>query len=256
MITLTLCSIAFRNEPIENLIPRIAQTGFAAVEIFGQQIEGKSDEELKKIKTLADKHRLKVLVLAPYFSFTRTREGYQESIERAKKFVHYCHVLDTPKIRTFTDVGPKGVSSQAATPEQWQQGIEGLQTIAALDRKIMLVLETHDQTLVNTTASTLRVLREVHAPNVKVLFQPTTFLKEGIIPAYDQLFPHIDHLHLNNHNPQDHSLWIEKGEVDYPVFFQHLQRTNYQGSASLEYCHDGATWEKVESGYKYIRKYL
>lgn len=256
MITLSLCSIAFRHDPIEQLIPRIAQTGFTAVEIFGMQIEGHSDAALKKLKTLADKNSVRILVLAPYFSFTRGKEEYRESVERAEKFVHYCRVLDAPKIRTFIDVGPTGLSSAAATQEQWQQGIEGLKTIAALDRNILFVVETHEQTLADTTASTLSVMRDVNAPNLKVLFQPASFIGEGVIPSYDQLLPHIDHLHLNNSNKKDGHIWIEEGEVDYAAFFQHLIRTNYQGSASLEYCCQGATWEKVKSGYEFIKKRL
>jgi 3-dehydroshikimate dehydratase len=252
---LSLCSIAFRYEPIEDLLPRIARAGFPAVEIFGMQIDGKSDTELQVIKAAADRAHVKILVLSPYFSFPRTQELYQESMARAEKFVHYCHVLDAPKIRTFIDVGPKGLGSAAATPEQWQQGVAGLKAITALDRSINFVVETHEKTLADTAASSLRIMQDVAAPNLKILFQPDTFIKEGILEAYDTLRPYIDHLHLCNLNAQNHSSWIEEGVIDYPAFFRHLKETNYQGSASLEYCHEGATWEKIESGYNYIKKH-
>jgi 3-dehydroshikimate dehydratase len=256
MITVSLCSIAFRNKPIEEFIPRIAEIGFDAVEIFGQQVEGKSDDDLRRLKDLAAKHCLQILALAPYFSFTRERAGYDESVARARQFVHYCQVLGAPKLRTFIDVGPNGVASAAATDAQWKQGIEGLQTITAFDRKINFVIETHEQTLADTIASTRRVIKEAAAPNLKVLFQPTTFLAEGIQKAYDALVPFIDHLHLQNHNPADGSCWIEEGEIDHPAFFQMLKTTGYKGSASLEYCCKGVTWDKVKSGHDYIRKYL
>jgi 3-dehydroshikimate dehydratase len=256
MITLSLCSIAFRSQPIEDLVPRIAQTGFDAVEIFGGQIENKSDDEVRGLKKLADRHKLKVLALAPYFSFTRDQAAYDESVERAGKLVRFSRLLGASKMRTFIDVGPTGVSSAAATPAQWQQGIRGLQTITALDRKITFVIETHPLTLADTIDSTQRVIAEAKSPNLKVLYQASTFIEAGIFKAFDALRPHIDHLHLHNHNPKDNSHWIEEGEIDHLALFKRLKETNYRGSASLEYCFQGVTWEKVESAHAYIRQLL
>jgi 3-dehydroshikimate dehydratase len=256
MITLSLCSIAFRHQPIEELVPRIAALGFDAVEIFGGQIEGKSDDELRSLKDLADRNHLQILALAPYFSFTRDQAAYNESVERAQKLVRFSRLLGAPKMRTFIDVGPTGVASAAATPEQWRQGIKGLQTITALDRTISFVIETHPLTLADTIASTERVMTEANSPNLKVLFQASTFITEGVFKAFDALWPHIDHLHLHNHNPRNHSSWIEEGEIDHPALFKRLQESGYHGSASLEYCGQGVTWEKVQSAYNYIRKYL
>ena len=37
------CSIAFRTEPIEEIIPKLARLGYQGVEIWGHHIDGKSD---------------------------------------------------------------------------------------------------------------------------------------------------------------------------------------------------------------------
>ncbi|HUT58144.1 MAG TPA: sugar phosphate isomerase/epimerase [Phycisphaerae bacterium] len=258
MITISLCSIAFRDEPIESLVPRIAQIGYDAVEIFGSQIDGKSDEELSALKDLCAEHGLRPLAVAPYLSLTRSREAYDESLACAERFVHYCRVLGAPKFRTFTDVGPKGIGSDVATPQQWAQGIEGLKHITALDRGIAFVMETHPQTLVDTVESIERVLAEVDAPNLKVLYQPgnTDFRQRGIIECWRRLRPHVEHMHIQNHRDDDAPPYVEEGTLDLPAFFRAVKADGYDGSMSVEYCWRDVPWEKVESACAYLAKYL
>jgi len=258
MITIALCSIAFRDDPIEELIPRIAQSGYDAVEIFGKQLEGKSDDELKQVRTVADQHNLGIVSVAPYLSFTQDQAAFDESIERGRRFVHYANVLGAEKFRTFTDVGPSGVGGTVATREQWAQGIKGLKELTAMDRDIRFVLETHAKTLADSLSNIERVLDEADEPNLEVLYQPSSnfFHDYGLVESYHRLKPSIAHMHLHNNNKETGEHWIEQGELDMAGFLQAIRDDGYDESVAIEYCGKGATWERVDSACEFVTRHL
>ncbi len=258
MITISLCSLVYREQPIDGLIPKIAASGFDAVEIFGAQLEGKSDSELTAIRKVAADNKLKILGMAPYLSLTRGQKEYDESIERVKKFMHYGEVLGCQRLRTFTDVGPTGVASAAATPEQWAQGIRGLKEITAMAPQLEFMMETHPLTLADTVESSQRVLREVGAKNLKLIYQPTTkdFLDKGIIESWRILKPDVTHMHLQNVGGEGNHGWMEEGKLDLANFLATVQADGYDGSISIEYHWKDTPWERIRSAYDFTAKAL
>lgn len=256
MITISLCSIAFRSEPIESLIPKIAEIGFDAVEVFGDHIEGRGDPELASIRELAAEHEVQILAMSPYLALTRGAAEYAESVERVKRFLHYGQVLGCRNIRTFTDVGPRGINSRSVTPALWEQGIRGLRQITALDRTFQFLLETHPFTLADTLDSTQRILGEVGAANLKVLYQPSTraFAQAGMIECWRALKRDVVHLHLQNVQ-QGADGWVEEGELDLAGFLQALRAEGYAGSVSVEYCWNNIPWERVKSAYDFVARH-
>ncbi|MEX0887631.1 MAG: sugar phosphate isomerase/epimerase [Phycisphaeraceae bacterium] len=257
-LTLTLCSIAFRNDPIEDIVTRAAALGFDGVEVFAKQIEEHDDEALLALRRLADEHRIALPVISPYFAFTRGQKEYDDAIATARRCVHAAQILGATRIRTFTDVAATGIGSDIATDAHWEQCVRGLRVVTALDRGLQFVVETHGHTLADTVDATLKLLERVDAPNLKVLYQPTTFRHhEGVDASFDALRPHTAHLHLQQQGTADGQGWLEApGEIDYPAFFDRLKRSGYRGTVSLEYCFKGVTWERVEAGYRYLAKHL
>src|SRR5688500_3442800 len=120
-ITLSFCSIAFRNEPIEDVVPRLAAIGYDAVEVFGAHVEKKTPDELKALRSLAENANIRLLVVAPYFILTRTRQHFDETMQIAERTAHAAKLLGASKIRTFTDVAGDGIGSDVATPAHWDQ---------------------------------------------------------------------------------------------------------------------------------------
>jgi 3-dehydroshikimate dehydratase len=258
MITISLCSLVYREQPITDLIPKIAACGYDAVEIFGGQLEGKSDAELAAIRDLAAKHNLKILGMSPYLSFTRGQKEYDESIEKVKKFMHYGDVLNCRRLRTFTDVGPTGIGSAAATPEQWAQGIRGLKEITKMAPDMEFMMETHPLTLADTIESTQRVLRDVGATNLKLIYQPTTnaFLERGIIESWRILKPDVTHMHLQNIGGAGNHGWMEEGQLDLANYLFTVKADGYDGSISIEYHWKDTPWERIKSAYDFTARAL
>ena len=46
---LTFYTIAFRNDPIEEILPKVARIGYDAAEVFWGQLDGKSDADLRAV---------------------------------------------------------------------------------------------------------------------------------------------------------------------------------------------------------------
>ena len=255
MITVALCTLAYRDEPVIDLIPKIAAAGYEGVEIFYTQLEGKSDAELAGIRKTAADNNLKIIAISPYLSFTRDMKGYDDSLAKVKEFIHYGEILGCHRIRTFTDVGPKGIASAAATPEAWAQGIRGLKQATALGPNYEFLLETHPLTLADTLDSTLRVLKDVAAPNLKVIYQPTTadFRNKGILECSRALKPHIAHMHVQNTaRPGSDRGWLEDGVLDMAGFLKTVQAEGYDSTISVEYYWKDTPWERIESAYKFV----
>ena len=256
MITISLCSIAFRNDPIEDLIPRIAADGYDAVEIFFGQLDGKTEAELANIKEIADEHKLEILVIAPYFILTRGQENYDNTLVDAQRYVDYGRALGATKMRTFTDVGPTGVGSDVVTPEQRAMCVKGLKVMTAMAPEMQWVLETHGGTLADTVESILKLIEEVGAPNLKVNFQVSNFVDTGLLQAYDALEKHIDHMHIHNRSPEGGGAYVYEGTINYEKFFKEIQARGYDESLSIEYCWKGVPYEESAKAYQYVAKIL
>lgn len=254
MITLSFCSIAFREEPIETVIPKLGEIGYDAVEIFAGQLEGKSDAELKEVRQLAQDSCLRIEVVSPYLWLTQDAELLNRSREIALKTIHQARVLGAPKIRTFTDSGPSGIGSRKATPEHWETAVSALQEFTREAPELLFVVETHELTLADTPESTLQLLDRVGNDNLTVLYQPNS--PETTLPYYEQLRPHIRHIHLHNLDEDGKGTWVDTGLIDIPVFLKCLVSDGYAHSLSVEYCWRGVTWERAEAAHAFLSPLL
>ena len=257
-IQLNFCSIAFRHEPLEQIIPRLTSIGYDGVEVFFTHVDGMDAAGLKAIRRQADELKIRLPVFSPYFCLTRGPVEYDQTLRTASRAIEVAQILGVTKIRTFTDVGPDGLASAHATNAHWEQAVRGLQTITAMDRNLEFVVETHEQTLADTVDTIRRLMREVSAPNLKVIFQSCKdFLRHGLNTAFDDLAPWISHLHLHQTAASQGDGWVESaGEIDFPDFITHIKRAGYRGSMSVEYCWRDVPWERAESAHRYLAKLL
>ena len=227
------CSIAFRNESIESIIPRIADAGFDGIEIFGGHIDGKNDDELMVIKKLADQHQLRIEILSPYFWFTNSKELHDESIERAQRFVHYARILECPKIRTFTDAGPTGIGSDIATDAHWQTAVAALQCVCDNGPDILFTVELHQKTLADSIPSALQLIERVKRDNLKLIYHTPGW---DLIGDFDFVQDHVRHIHVQNTGDATSPGFLDVGTCDLPAFFKHISECGYQHSLSSCYC--------------------
>lgn len=236
----------------------IAGAGFRGVEIWHPHVEHLDDEGLREMGRTCRVLGLDTPVIAPYFSFTRGRERWEESIRCAKRVLHAASIIGVRKVRTFVDCGNDGLTSQAAGSADWAAACDGLRTLCSMDTGVEFVLETHEKTLANDLPSVHRLLNEVSAANLRLNFQATpSFLSSGYLACLDDLFPHVSHMHWEQILPDGRPTFIEDaGMIDFPGLMQFLLDRRYSGTASLEYCWTSVPPERICSGHDYLVRFL
>jgi sugar phosphate isomerase/epimerase len=243
MIKLSLCSINFHTafskrgdkvtSKVEEIIPQVASLGFDGIEIWGRHLEGKSLPEIKKIKELTQEHNLEIPVISPYFDFTDTEEKWEESFNRALKFIEYSYYLGKPMIRFFSG----RVGSERASPEQWRKACRALRQICNIAEtyKIKIAAEIHDNNLMDTVPSTLRLLKEINKENLGIIFQPHSFSPLEVITSFEETFPYIFHIHLCNFTQEQKYSLLSEGIFDIKSFVKKVTAKNFKGYLSLEF---------------------
>ncbi len=252
------CSIALRNEPVETALREIAAAGFSGVELWYPHVEKLAVGELPGLKKTCDALGLTIGVISPYFSFTRRRERWEESIRTSVHVLRITEILGIKKVRTFIDCGPDGVASESAKPEDWDAAKEGLQRLCDLAPETNFVVETHEDTLADTLTSAQRIINDVARTNLRLNYQPTRdFMRRGYLECLETLFPAIDHMHWEQLRADGESTYLEEpGAIDFAKLIALLERKNYRGTASVEYCWQPVEKHRLATAGQFLRELL
>jgi len=255
-LSVGFCSIALRHSPVEEAVSRIALAGFSTIELWHPHIKELSLEKLSQLADAWKEMGIGISVLSPYFTFTRGRDKWLESISLADRSVVAARVLQAGKIRTFIDIGPDGLPSQKAKPSDWRRACRALRTICAFDRSLEFVIETHDNTLADTVDSVLRLVEETAEPNLKINFQANTdFMKRGYIESLEELWPHVTHMHWQQMKPDGTPTYLEEqGCIDFQEIGTFLAGRKYRGTISVEYCWQNLESNRIASACEFIRE--
>jgi len=248
-----LCTIAFRDDDVREVIDRAARLGFDEVEIIGKQVEEKTDAQLDAIKKTAEEAGMGISGLSPYFWLTQNAELLEHSISTAERFVAIARRLGAGMIRTFTDAGPTGIGSHEATEEHWAVAVQALQTMTAMAPEITFAVETHHNTLADTPESVESLLHRVDAPNLKILYQPLS--RKGVVGDFLRFEPLVRQIHLNPHLGPDPEAGLACCGYDYGALLECLGQRGYPHSCALEFCVPGTgSWEEIGTALAWCKQ--
>lgn len=248
-------SIAFRNEPIESVLPKLARLGYDGVEIWSGHLRGRQREELAAIRRTAEEHGLRIAVLAPVFRVTREiPDLIEESFSTAGRMVLVARSLagphGLPMVRTLVDAGEGSIGSAAASPAQWSRAVQALRRITALDPELVYVLETRRDTLADRPEPALRLLAEVGAANLRISYEPGD---GDPLPAWRALRDSVRHLHLHCQPTIGRSGYLEDGGHRLAELVAALRDDGYAGTLSVEYRGQDVAWERAASARAWLR---
>lgn len=247
------CSIAFRREPIAGTLQRLAQWGFAGVEAWGPHLDQLDDAGLDALRRQAADLGLAIPVVSPYLFLTREDpELLARSLETAERSVRQARRLGASRIRTFVDAGPQGIGSAQADDGHWARAVGNLRRITAMAPELLFVLETHPHTLADTVGTTQRLLREVGAPNLRVLFQP---LRADCADDWRTLREHVHHVHLQQHHASGHGHLDDEPDTLAPLLAR-IAADGYAGTMSIEYCWPDVDPARLQGGLSWLRAKL
>ncbi len=258
---ISLCSIRFREEPIEEVVERTAQLGYDGTEIVIDHVEDylKRKGELASLRDFVHSKGLEIPIIAPAFNFTGTKEELEESMAKAYRCIDYAKALGAPLIRAFVSK----VGSAEATELQWEQCVSALKELAtaAHAKKIAFAIETHPNQLMDTVQTTLELINRVNSPGLRVLLDIWHLFNEGKadpVEALHALYPYMVHIHAKNmiRRPEGNKIvYFEEGDMDYPAFLEALKKTNYDRFISVEWFGE-QPWTAAEHELAYLKRFL
>ncbi|OPC77244.1 sugar phosphate isomerase [Embleya scabrispora] len=160
-----LCSVTFRRLPAAEVARLAVDAGLEVIE-WGADVHAPAGEPgaVRAVREVSARHGLVCCSYGSYFRATPAELAGFPAVARA------AVLLGAPRIRVWA--GATG--SREALPEERRTTVRGLREAAriAADHGLELATEFHGNTLTDTVASTLRLLDEVDADNVRTYWQP------------------------------------------------------------------------------------
>ncbi|MFF2009481.1 sugar phosphate isomerase/epimerase family protein [Streptomyces sp. NPDC058195] len=165
LITPGICSVTFRRLPVAEVARLARDAGLAAVE-WGADVHAPpgDPDAVRAARDAAGQYGLRCCSYGSYFRAAPDEPSGFAPVARA------AVLLGAPRVRVWAG----GTGSREATPEQRAATVAGLREAArtGADHGLELALEFHGNTLTDTVASTVRLLEEVGADNLRSYWQP------------------------------------------------------------------------------------
>ncbi|MFJ2740863.1 sugar phosphate isomerase/epimerase family protein [Streptomyces sp. NPDC087440] len=162
---LGLCSVTFRRLPAAEVARHAADAGLAVIE-WGADVHAppQQPDMLRAVREATERHGLTCCSYGSYFRATAADTPAFPAVARA------ASLLGAPRIRVWAG----GTGSAATAPDARRTTTAHLREAAriAADHGLELATEFHQHTLTDTVASTLRLLDEVAADNLRTYWQP------------------------------------------------------------------------------------
>lgn len=231
---LGLCTIAFREKPLEEIVNIAADYGFDGIEIWGQKphMPPTYDAEyVEKVRDMVVRKGLAVSALGSYVN--PLMPWYQRHLEETFKI---AQGLRTNLVRIWSGGGSSKTMSlhdkrlinfRLVSLAQWAEF-----------RRLTLGLEMHNNNLTDSIASILELVENVGLPALKTYYQPL-FGSDGDDPydAAEKLAPYIVNVHAQNADASGSGCPITDGVVDYGRVIEILGSHGYKGYLEVEFVH-------------------
>lgn len=216
--------------PLVELLPAIARTGFRRLEVFEPHLALATDEEA--LPRLFASLRLEPVILSSYFNVNPAvtsdaafETGLQDLAARVGRFAFR-------KVRLFPGarVNPSDENAVAAVTKR-------IAAVAERLHDVEILLESHDGSIADSPERLVQLIQDLAAPNVGILFQPTVFESEPALRQLEIQAPFIRHLHLQNRAVGDSGKFtrLSEGAVPWQKIVQRLAANDPRVAATLEF---------------------
>ena len=246
---LGLCTIAFQEKPLEEVIDIAADYGFHGIEIWGKPPHLPADYDENYVKNVRDMAHRKGLAISAFGSYVDPlMDLHQKHFEAAFKI---AHELGTDLVRIWSGGGP----SKSIAPSDKRLILFRLVSLAqwANFRNIRLGLEMHNNQLTDSVASILETIEGVRVPALKTYYQPLA-RPDADEPhtAAEKLVEHIANVHAQNFDETGKGCPIADGVVDYARIVETLSVAGYNGYLEVEFVHGDNKLEALQRDRDYL----
>ena len=233
-----LCTIAFSELPLEEVLNISEEYSFDGVEIWGKEPhtpEEYDEDYFRKIKEIADAKMLEISAFGSYVN--PLLDDYEQQMETALRITQ---TLGSKIIRVWSGGGP----SKSVRPNDRQLIAIRLKAMCqwAGINGITIATEMHNNNLTDTAKTTLELIEDVGLPGLKSYYQPC--FREDADDFYElakSVGPYLANVHAQNVKKLDdgtfESCAIADGIVDYEKIMEILKSCDYDGYLEIEFVH-------------------
>lgn len=244
-----LNSVTFRPLSWQQILQLAAENNLDCIEWGGDVHVSPGDEALAK--RVGEATRKAGLATSAYGSYYRL--GEEENEENFPLVLQAAKALGAPLLRIWP--GTKG--SAQTTKGQRAALTEELKTICrqAAAQNITIGLEYHRNTLTDTAASTLQLLTEANAPNLKTYWQMNPELTHPQrMEEIASLRPHICAVHVFYWTPKTTRHPLSQGAQMWQAYLQALNLPQIphtfefvQNDTEFQLKQDIKCWKKIQA---------
>ena len=237
-----LCTIASKDDSVEDVLSVAAASGYDGVEIWGRDHVGdRSSGRLASIRETAADRNLDIPVYGSYL-----RPGTPDYEERAETELDVASELDASLIRVWA--GEQ--EYEEFTQEHWNGVVEDLRDLSnrAAERGLEVTVERHAGTLTNARDGARLLVEAVDRENVRLNWQPRFDLPaEEILASARELAPLSNNVHLQG-APGPGDPWPDQAPLDEAYFDVHtvleaFENAGFDGYVEIEFVTDETEFE-------------
>ena len=229
-----LCTIAFRERSLEDVISIASDYGFDGVEIWGKpphMPEEYDAKHVEKVRNLVSSKGLEVTAFGSYVH--PLLPLHQKHFEVA---ANIAQGLGTRLLRIWSGGG----SSKSILPTDKRSLFFRLASLSqwAQFRELTLGLEMHDNNFSDSATTTQELLDYVKSPALKTYWQPS--FRSGAddpIESIELLGKKIINVHAQNADENGKGCGLADGIIDYNEVVQKLADIGYDGYLEVEFIH-------------------
>lgn len=236
------------NLDIFGAIDLFADIGYDGIEVRVQTdgqlwVETYSEELGKRVRDKLFQRGLEVCCLTPYFRDYVHADKRDSELAAFKQVVDMAADLKCPLVRSY---GGGGVPEGEDAAFHWDRTVSGIRECAeyAAERGVGIAIETHIGSLTFSAGDTVRMVRDIAAPNVGILFdfawvdirgEETT--KEG----WEMSRPYVLHCHVKDWVIESRAEMAKKsclmgeGDVPWQDLLPLLAKSCFEGYIVDEY---------------------
>lgn len=234
MLTSGLVSVTFRKLSPKEIVALVAQGGLTAIEWGGDiHVPHGNTQAARDVKALTLDAGLRVAAYGSYYRVGQEKDANAFSFNAV---VETAAALGAPIIRVWA--GNRG--SAQADEAYWSLIEEESRRIAGLaaQANIRVAYEFHGGTLTDSNATALRLVKEVHHPNMGAYWQPL-----GNLPATDlmdglkSLTPWLANIHCY-YWKEGARCALAEGREAWAPFLQHIRQAGKNPAILIEFVKD------------------
>jgi sugar phosphate isomerase/epimerase len=251
-VKLGSCTSACPGRPLTEVFGKLSAAGYQAVEPFtweGHPCHPDSFDmaDGPRIRGEASDRGLEISAVSAHTTWVRMGGTADEALAFTNRSAEVAASLGAPYLNTSTGPYPP----QCDRFEAWDAMRNAM--LAAADHAaglgVVLCIEPHAGHMCMTWESTLKLLREVGSPNLRLNFDASHFFILGLDHrvALEQLREYLVHVHLKDfvlrrppladlRNPRGNAQAVALGDGEFPLadHLRHLKALGYDGVVSAE----------------------